>query len=57
MKFALALIASLMILNIDGKVIKTKHGDIIFKDDTEPFVSNFKNAKALEKALESLTEE
>ena len=57
MKFALALIASLMILNIDGKVIKTKHGDIIFKDDTEPFVNNFKNAKALEKALESLTEE
>ena len=63
MKFASALIAcSLMLLAgnnnlVDGKVIKTKHGDIIFKDDTEPYDNNFKNVKALEKALETLTEE
>ena len=63
MKFASALIACSLILLagnnnlVDGKVIKTKHGDIIFKDDTEPYDNNFKNVKALEKALETLTEE
>ena len=63
MKFASALIACSLILLagnnnlVDGKVIKTNHGDIIFKDDTEPYDNNFKNVKALEKALETLTEE
>merc|ERR1712023_124208 len=43
--------------SVDAKEIRTKKGDIIFKDDAEPFVNNYRNAKALEKALDTLTEE
>ena len=62
MKFLFLAVAAILISGsqdstASAKVIKTKFNNIIFDDDAEPFVGNYKTARALEQALKTLTED